>query len=48
MGGNRIAIHGTFGAIGEAVSHGCVRAANEDVNALVNRTPLGSPVFIRQ
>jgi hypothetical protein len=48
LGGNRIAIHGTFGPIGVAVSHGCVRAANDDVNALVNRTPLGSPVFIRQ
>jgi lipoprotein-anchoring transpeptidase ErfK/SrfK len=48
MGGNRIAIHGTLGPLGAAVSHGCVRAADDDVNALVNRTPLGSPVFIRQ
>jgi L,D-transpeptidase-like protein len=48
LGGDRIAIHGTIGALGVAISHGCVRAANENVNALVNRAPLGSPVIIRQ
>jgi hypothetical protein len=47
LGGNRIAIHGTSGPLGIAASHGCVRAANEDVNALVNQVPLGTPVFIR-
>jgi len=48
LGGDRIAIHGTTGPLGIAASHGCVRAANEDVNALVNRVRLGSPVVIRQ
>jgi hypothetical protein len=47
LGGTRIAIHGTVGPLGVAASHGCVRAANEDVNALVNQVPLGTPVFIR-
>ena len=48
IGGDRIAIHGTTGPLGVAASHGCVRAANEDVNALVKRVALGSPVVIRQ
>jgi L,D-transpeptidase-like protein len=48
FGGDRIAIHGTTGPLGIAASHGCVRAANEDVNAVVNRVRLGSPVVIRQ
>ena len=47
LGGNRIAIHGTYGPLGVAASHGCVRAANEEVSALVDRVPLGTPVFIR-
>jgi lipoprotein-anchoring transpeptidase ErfK/SrfK len=47
LGGNRIAIHGTSGPLGVAASHGCVRAADEDVSALVARVPLGTPVFIR-
>jgi L,D-transpeptidase catalytic domain len=48
LGGDRIAIHGTSGPLGVATSNGCVRAANEDLNALVNRVRLGSPVVIRQ
>ena len=48
FGGDRIAIHGTTGPLGIAASHGCVRAANRDVNALVNQVQLGSPVVIRQ
>jgi hypothetical protein len=47
LGGNRIAFHGTSGPLGVAASHGCVRAADDDVNALVNKVPLGTPVFIR-
>jgi L,D-transpeptidase catalytic domain len=47
LGGSRIAFHGTSGPLGVAASHGCVRAANPDVNALVNKVPLGTPVFIR-
>jgi lipoprotein-anchoring transpeptidase ErfK/SrfK len=47
LGGNRIAIHGTTGPLGVAASHGCVRAADHDVSALVDKVPLGTPVFIR-
>jgi hypothetical protein len=47
LGGSRIAIHGTSGPLGVAASHGCVRAADPSVNALVNKMPLGAPVFIR-
>jgi lipoprotein-anchoring transpeptidase ErfK/SrfK len=47
LGGNRIAIHGTYGTIGVAASHGCVRAANADVSKLIDVLPLGSPVTIR-
>jgi lipoprotein-anchoring transpeptidase ErfK/SrfK len=47
FGGNRIAIHGTFGPLGVAASHGCVRAANKVASFLVNRVGLGTPVFIR-
>ena len=47
LGGTRIAIHGTAGPLGAAISHGCVRAADEEVDALVDRVPLGTPVFIR-
>jgi hypothetical protein len=47
LGGNRIAFHGTSGPLGVAASHGCVRAADSDVNTLVNKVPLGTPVFIR-
>ena len=47
LGGNRIAIHGTTGPLGVAASHGCVRAADRDVSALVERVPLGAEVEIR-
>jgi lipoprotein-anchoring transpeptidase ErfK/SrfK len=47
LGGNRIAFHGTTGSLGLALSHGCIRASNEDVNLLVNRVPLGTPVVIQ-
>lgn len=46
LGGNRIAIHGTYGPLGEALSHGCVRAANEDASLLVKTVSLGTPVKI--
>ncbi|HEY8465679.1 MAG TPA: L,D-transpeptidase [Solirubrobacterales bacterium] len=48
MGGDRIAIHGTDGPLGRAASHGCVRARDADVNALVERVPPGTPVTITQ
>ena len=46
IGGDRIAIHGWAGPVGEAASGGCLRTANEDVEALIERLPLGAPVFI--
>lgn len=48
LGGRTIAIHGTYGPLGVAESHGCVRAPNAVVNTLVNRVPLGAPVVIHQ
>ena len=47
IGGDRIAIHGTPGAIGGATSAGCLRAADRDLVGLFARVPLGAPVFIR-
>lgn len=49
LGGNRIAIHGNGvgGPLGAEISSGCVRAADDDVDALVDAVPLGTPVFIR-
>jgi hypothetical protein len=47
IGGNRMAIHGTPGAVGGATSHGCLRASDEDMISLFARVPLGTPVFIR-
>jgi hypothetical protein len=46
IGGNRMAIHGTPGQIGGAVSHGCLRATDPDMISLFARVPLGAPVFI--
>lgn len=48
VGGNRIAIHGTTGPLGVAISHGCVRAADRDVSALVDAVPPGAPVIVKQ
>ncbi|HEX3210190.1 MAG TPA: L,D-transpeptidase [Geminicoccaceae bacterium] len=47
-GGNRIAIHGTDSpsTIGTAASAGCLRAADADLEALMDRVPVGTPVFI--
>ena len=47
IGGDRIAIHGTAGPLGVAISHGCVRAADRDVSALVATLPPGTPVTIQ-
>jgi hypothetical protein len=46
IGGNRMAIHGTPGSIGGAISHGCLRASDPDMISLFARVPLGTPVFI--
>ena len=48
VGGDRIAIHGTPGSVGGAVSTGCLRTTNRDMVALFSMMPLGAPVFIRQ
>ena len=49
QGGNRLAIHGTDspGTIGAAASAGCLRASDADLQVLMRRVPLGTPVFIR-
>jgi lipoprotein-anchoring transpeptidase ErfK/SrfK len=48
-GGGRIAVHGTPYASnrGQAVSHGCVRVYNPDMESLVD-VPLGTPVLITE
>jgi hypothetical protein len=46
IGGNRLAIHGTPGAVGNAESLGCIRATDETMRFLFHRVPLGAPVFI--
>jgi hypothetical protein len=48
FGGSRIAIHGTYDALGLALSHGCIRAANSDVSRIVSTVPIGSPVDVHQ
>jgi lipoprotein-anchoring transpeptidase ErfK/SrfK len=47
-GGNRLAIHGTNapGSIGTPSSAGCLRAAAADLQTLMRRVPLGTPVFV--
>jgi lipoprotein-anchoring transpeptidase ErfK/SrfK len=48
-GPGQVGIHGTNqpALIGEAVSHGCVRLRNTDIEALVGLgLPLGAPVFV--
>jgi len=46
--GNGYAIHGTNQpqSIGHAVSHGCVRVLNEDIDRLYAMVPVGTPVYI--
>jgi hypothetical protein len=46
IGGNRLAIHGTPGAVGGAESLGCIRATDETMHFLFARVPLGTPVFV--
>jgi L,D-transpeptidase-like protein len=48
FGGSRIAIHGTYEALGQALSHGCIRAADADVSRIVSTVPIGSPVDVHQ
>jgi hypothetical protein len=44
-GGDRIAIHG--GSTGTAASAGCLHASDRDLEMLMRRVPLGTPVYIR-
>jgi len=46
IGGDRLAIHGTPGAVGNAESLGCIRATDETMRYLFRRVPLGTPVII--
>jgi L,D-transpeptidase catalytic domain len=48
-GGNRLAIHGTDApsTIGMAASAGCLRGSDADLRPLMDKVPLGTPVFIR-
>jgi lipoprotein-anchoring transpeptidase ErfK/SrfK len=48
-GGDRLAIHGTDSpaTIGTAASAGCLRAADADLELLMAKVPVGTPVFIR-
>jgi lipoprotein-anchoring transpeptidase ErfK/SrfK len=47
-GGGVVGVHGTPWPelLGQAVSHGCIRLHNEDVQFLRSRVPLGTPVKI--
>ncbi len=47
--GGPIALHGTDepGSVGSAVSHGCIRLANDNMRKLFSLTPAGTPVDIR-
>jgi hypothetical protein len=49
-GGNRVAIHGTDapGTIGAAASAGCLRAGDGELQVLMRKVPLGTPVFLRR
>lgn len=49
-GGDRLAIHGTDdpASIGTAASAGCLRARDSDLEQMMRRVPLGTPVEIRR
>jgi lipoprotein-anchoring transpeptidase ErfK/SrfK len=46
--GDGYALHGTNRpeTVGQSVSHGCVRLRNEDIEALYEMVPVGTPVYI--
>ena len=46
--GDGYALHGTNqpSSIGQAVSHGCIRLLNQDIEHLYDIVPLGTPVYI--
>ncbi len=47
-GGGIVGVHGTHAPhlLGQAVSHGCVRLHNSDINYLKTRVPIGTPIEI--
>ena len=47
-GGNRLAVHGTNspGTIGAAASAGCLRGGDRDLQTLMRRVPVGTPILI--
>ena len=49
-GGDRLAIHGTNApaTIGTAASAGCLRAADVELQMLMSKVPLGTPVFVHR
>lgn len=48
-GPGQIGLHGTddSSSIGTAASHGCIRMHNDDITALAERLPLGTPFQVR-
>lgn len=48
-GGDRLAVHATrdISGLGQAVSLGCMRADPTDARWMVDRVPLGAPVFVK-
>jgi hypothetical protein len=46
--GDGYALHGTNNpaSVGQAVSHGCIRLRNEDIDALYHVVAVGTPVYI--
>ncbi|MGJ3247233.1 MAG: L,D-transpeptidase [Elainellaceae cyanobacterium] len=49
-GRNKIGFHGTNQSdlIGQAVSHGCVRMHNDDIEEIYDLVEIGTPVIVRQ
>ncbi len=47
-GGGIVGMHGTPAPhlLGQAVSHGCIRMHNRDIEFLRNRVPLGTPIKV--
>jgi L,D-transpeptidase YbiS len=46
--GDGYLIHGTLyrRLLGEAVTHGCIRLGDDDLEAVYRATPLGAPVYV--
>jgi hypothetical protein len=46
IGGDRVALHGTSGSVGQAASSGCLRASDADARSLAELVPPGTPFFV--